>query len=38
MKENSNISNITIIGNTTWGQAIATLINKMTSDSKQFST
>ncbi|SVA60541.1 uncharacterized protein METZ01_LOCUS113395, partial [marine metagenome] len=25
MKENSNI---TIIGNTTWGQAIATLINK----------
>ena len=28
MKENSNISNITIIGNTTWGQAIATLINK----------
>ena len=28
MKENSKISNITIIGNTTWGQAIATLINK----------
>ena len=28
MKENSNISTITIIGNTTWGQAIATLIDK----------
>ena len=34
MKENSNISSITIIGNTTWGQAIATLINKEKVDVK----
>ena len=34
MKENSNISTITIIGNTTWGQAIATLIDKEKVDVK----